>query len=120
MKPTYSANASTSVKSLRFGEHTCQIYEWQAPDGLVILVHMIMPCPNCGFPITLSANEFNVESQSLSHKIICPGRWKSVVKESFGGSDVSLTELDEKGKPIIRRCGYQGLLQEGIIKDVRK
>ena len=118
MKPLYTPTM-VRIDTLLFGNLKCDVYKWIAPDGTEIAVHMILPCPNCSYPISLAVSEFSFSTHSLAHKIICPGRWKDTYKQVLGDKTLTFAQIDNKGKALIKRCGFQGILHEGLLRDVR-
>lgn len=115
MKSLFPASTK-SVEKIRLGEDTmCDIYIWTSPEGVKIATHMIMPCPECGYPLSLATSEFDFESKTLSHKLKCPARWKKTSKEVVEGKEIILAELNEKGKPIIQKCGWRGYIVEDAV-----
>jgi len=112
-------SATSNVDVVRIGETTtCDVYVWTSPEGVRIATHMIMSCPRCGYPLTLIPSEFNFEEKTLSHKLRCSARWKKTTTESVDGEELRLAELNEKGRPIIQKCGWQGYIhKDKVITD---
>jgi len=104
------------IEKVRFGEsHSCDVYIWNSPDGIKIATHMIMSCPQCGYPLTLAPSEFNFEEKTLGHVLKCPARWKKTSSATVNNATLQLAELNEKGKPIIVRCGWEGYIVKGEL-----
>lgn len=110
--------SSKSVETVRLNDdHTCDVYVWVSPEGVKIAAHMIMACPCCGYPLSLATSEFDFESKTLSHKIKCPARWKKTAVETIGGKKLHLSHLNEKGRPVFKKCGWSGYIVEGQISE---
>jgi len=108
--------SNKSVETIRLSEDTqCDVYVWVSPEGVKIATHMVMPCPSCNYPLSLVTSEFDFESKTLSHTLKCPARWKKSYLETVDGEDVRMVELNEKGKPIVQRCGWQGFIVAGKL-----
>ena len=109
-------SSNKAVEQIRLGDDvTCDVYTWVSPEDVKLATHMIMPCPSCGYPLSLATSEFDFESKTLSHRVKCPARWKKVSHADVGGRSVRMVELNEKGKPVIQRCGWSGYIIEGSI-----
>tara|TARA_B100001057_G_scaffold495992_1_gene596291 strand:- start:1893 stop:2255 length:363 start_codon:yes stop_codon:yes gene_type:complete len=114
-------NSSNVVEKLRLGEdRTVDVYVWTSPEGVKIATHMIFGCPSCNYPLSLASSEFDFEELTLSHVIKCPSRWKKCTSTIVEGKSLSLAELNEKGKPIIQRCGWSGYIVEGRVVFIEK
>ena len=118
MKKALFPSESGGVEHIVLNGTRCAVYIWTPADGTRVAVHMIMNCPKCGYPINLAPSEFDFDSKTLRHEVRCAGRWKKVSSTCIDGETVNLTELNEKGKPIIIRCGWRGYILDGDIKDV--
>lgn len=90
------------------------VYMWTAADGTTLAAHMIMPCPNCSYPISLAVGEFDFESKTLRHLVKCPARWKKLSGET-SVSGMKLLELNDKGRPVVIRCSWTGFIEKGRI-----
>ena len=110
-------SSTKMTESMVFGEHRCDLYTWKAPDGTSVATHMVLPCPNCEYPLSLAVSEFDFDTQTLQHKIKCPGRWRKGHTVSIDDESVFMAELNDKGKPVILRCGWSGYLINGDLKD---
>jgi hypothetical protein len=92
------------------------VYMWESPEGLHIATHMIMPCPKCNHPTSLSVSEFDFESKTLNHLIKCPSRWKKLDNDLIINDEtIKMVELNEKGKPIYQKCGWRGYIIQGEV-----
>ena len=117
MKSLFPAS-SKSVETVRLNdEHTCDVYIWVSPEGVKIAAHMIFHCPSCGYPLSLATSEFDFDSKTLSHKIKCPARWKKTAVETIDGRKLHLAELNEKGRPVFQKCGWNGYIVDGHISE---
>ena len=115
MKSLFPRSAKC-VETLRLSEdRQCDVYVWTSPEGVKIATHMIMPCPSCGYPLSLSTSEFEFEEKTLGHKIKCPARWKKSYSETVDGKIVRMVELNEKGKAIVQKCNWSGYILHGEI-----
>ena len=75
-------SSNKAVEQIRLGEDsTCDVYTWVSPEGVKIAAHMIMPCPSCGYPLSLATSEFDFDSNTLSHKV----KMSSVLEEDVRG-----------------------------------
>ena len=79
------------------------VYLWTAPDGTTICTSIILPCPQCEYPIVIKPDQLALtlsrnNGLTLNQKIACPSRWKKM--------DDNLIETDEDGNPITHRCGW--------------
>jgi len=92
------------------------VYMWNSPDGTKIATHMILPCPNCGHPMSLVVGEFDFETKTLRHLVKCSARWKKLSEETEN-SNLKLIELNDKGKPVIIRCSWKGIIFNGVIQE---
>lgn len=109
-------SSNKAVEQIRLSEDsTCDVYTWVSPEGVKIAAHMIMPCPDCGYPLSLATSEFDFDSKTLSHKVKCPARWKKTSVEDVGGSTLRITQMNEKGRPIFQRCGWLGYIVDGRL-----
>lgn len=118
MKPLFPSDndKNVQVNKLRIGDnHSCDVYVWNSPDGVQIATHMIMSCPKCGHPLSLSPSEFNFDEKTLGHVLKCPARWKKTSDATIRNENIRLAELNEKGKPIFVRCGWEGYILKGEI-----
>jgi hypothetical protein len=92
------------------------VYMWKSPDGLHIATHMIMPCPKCNHPLSLSVSEFDFDKKTLKHLIKCPSRWKKLEDDLIINDEtIKMVEINEKGKPITQRCGWKGYIIQGEV-----
>ena len=78
-------------------------YLWNAPDGTTICTTIILPCPQCEYPIVIKPDQLALTFSrnvgvTLNQKVSCPSRWKKM--------DNNLIETDEDGNPITHRCGW--------------
>ena len=104
------------VESIRLdNDSVCDVYVWNSPEGVKIATHMIMPCPQCSYPLSLATSEFDFETNTLSHVLKCPSRWKKTSTAQVGDRSLRLAELNEKGKPVIQRCGWKGYIIDGKV-----
>ena len=109
-------SSNKSVEKVVLSNDNCvDVYVWISPENVKIATHMIMPCPECSYPLSLSSSEFNFDDKTLGHALKCPARWKKVRTETIQGRTICLAELNEKGKPIIQRCGWSGYIVDGDI-----
>ena len=109
-------HSTKNVELIRLGEeYTCDVYVWTSPEDVKIATHMIMSCPRCGYPLSLATSEFNFEEKTLGHKVKCPARWKKMSQERVGDKHIRLAALNEKGSPIIQRCGWRGYIINGEV-----
>ena len=115
MKSLFPASSQAVEQIHLHDDHKCDVYTWVSPDGVKIAAHMIMACPSCGYPLSLATSEFDFEDQSLRHIIKCPARWKKTKTECVGDSTLHITELNEKGRPVYRKCGWQGYIMRGDV-----
>jgi hypothetical protein len=80
----------------------CDAYLWTAPDEAVICTALILPCPNCEYPIIIRPDQmsftFDRNGTTLNQKVSCPSRWRKM--------DGNLVETDEEGNPQTVRCGW--------------
>jgi len=119
MKPLFPSDNDKHVhieKVLIGDSHSCEVYIWNSPDGVKIATHMIMSCPQCGYPLTLAPSEFNFEEKTLGHILKCPARWKKMSQTTVKNSPIRLAELNEKGRPIVVRCGWEGFIVKGELQ----
>lgn len=111
--------STKSVEQIRLQDDTvCDVYTWTSPEGIKIATHMIMPCPECSYPLSLASSEFDFDSLTLLHELKCPARWKKVESQKVGKQTLRLVQLNEKGKPIIQRCGWKGVIVKGKIEQL--
>lgn len=96
-------------------ENKCDVYVWNSPEGVKIATHMILPCPQCNYPLSLATSEFDFDTKTLRHELKCPARWKKTSPTQVGSRSVRLAELNEKGRPIIQRCGWRGYVLDGEV-----
>ncbi len=77
-------------------------YLWTAPDQTTICTALVLPCPNCEYPIIIRPDQFALNFDrngvTLNQKVSCPSRWKKM--------DSGLVEADDEGNPIVIRCGW--------------
>lgn len=80
----------------------CDAYLWTAPDSAVICTALVLPCPNCEYPIIIRPDQmsftFDRNGTTLNQKVSCPSRWRKM--------DGNLVETDEEGNPQTVRCGW--------------
>ena len=114
-------NSSNVVEKLRLDDdHTVDVYVWTSPEGIKIATHMILACPACNYPLSLASSEFDFDEVTLSHTIKCPSRWKKCTSTVVEGKELHLAELNEKGKPVIQRCGWSGYIVDGRVVSIEK
>ena len=112
-------SSTKNVETLRLSEdRQCDVYVWTSPEGVKLATHMVMACPSCGYPLSLVTSEFDFDEKTLSHKIKCPARWKKSYIDKIDGESVRLVALNEKGKPIVQRCGWRGYIIKGDVRSV--
>jgi hypothetical protein len=111
--------SNKNVETIRLDNDTkCDVYVWNSPEGVKIATHMIMPCPSCNYPLSLATSEFDFDVKTLKHELKCPARWKKTTTTTIGERSLILAELNEKGKPVIQRCGWKGYIVDGeLISD---
>lgn len=77
-------------------------YIWTAPDDSTICTALVLPCPNCEYPIIIRPDQFALTFDkngiTLNQKVSCPSRWKKM--------EEGLVDTDEEGNPLIIRCGW--------------
>lgn len=117
MKAIFTAKPTIQVDKVQIstGEGAfleCDFYKWLAPDGKTILVNMLLPCPKCGYPLFLNAEDLDIEPLSLRQEVRCPARWKVLKETPFG----KLYEVDEKNKSITTRCSWRGAILNGKVE----
>ena len=115
MKSLFPASNKVVEKIRLDDDHTCDVYTWISPEGIKIATHMIMSCPSCSYPLSMATSEFDFESKTLNHKLKCPARWKKTSVEDVNGVKLRITDLNEKGRPIFQRCGWQGFIIGGCV-----
>ena len=115
MKSLFPTSNKSVETVLLDGDHKCDVYVWNSPEGVKIATHMILPCPQCGYPLSVATSEFDFDAKTLMHELKCPARWKKVSFTDVGARSVRLAELNEKGKPVIQRCGWRGYIIEGEL-----
>lgn len=115
MKSLFPTSKNAVEKVQLDGDRACDVYVWTSPEGVKIAAHMILHCPECTYPLSLATSEFDFDSRTLNHKLKCPARWKKTQVESIDGVEFRVTELNEKGKPTIQRCGWQGFIRDGRL-----
>ena len=115
MKSLFPTSNKT-VETVRLNdENKCDVYVWNSPEGVKIATHMILPCPQCSYPLSLATSEFDFDTKTLRHELKCPARWKKTSATKIGSRSVRLAELNEKGKPVIQRCGWKGYIIDGEL-----
>jgi len=108
--------STKSVEQIRLkNDHCCDVYVWTSPEGVKIATHMIMACPECGYPLSLASSEFDFDTLTLRHELKCPARWKKTSPTKVGSRSLRIAELNEKGKPVIQRCGWKGYVIDGEL-----
>jgi hypothetical protein len=112
--PSFESDLHSSCKTehiaLNYTEETSgeskilisDAYLWTAPDNTTICTALVLPCPNCEYPIIIRPDQFALNFDrngiTLNQKVSCPSRWKRM--------EGTLVESDEEGNPIIIRCGW--------------
>lgn len=92
--------------------------QWNAPDGVGVIVALIIPCAHCGYPIISRPDQVSLKYSAdgkltLMQKLSCPARWRDI--DSDG-----MVNTDEEGNPIIRRCNWQAKgIENNILKEVK-
>ncbi len=88
----------------------CDVYVWEAPDGLRVLVGLAIPCPHCQFPILVTPDQRSVGIDdgrlTLRQVLQCPARWRVI-------DDHGNVRMDRSGRPQIKRCGWAAVIVDG-------
>jgi len=82
---------------------TADMHTWRAPDGSEMVAVVVIPCPNCEFPIAAIPNQKNFSLEnglSFIQHIKCRGQW-----------------LGQRGQK--RNCGNQFFILQGTAHDPR-
>lgn len=93
------------------------VLTWDSPDGNRLAIGLTIPCPKCGFPIMVKAdnNVLEVDADGrLSYRAIvtCPAHWTA--KDEWGNA-----VLSRSGRPQRERCGWQAVIVDGRAHNPR-
>lgn len=109
-------SSTKSVETLRLSDdNSIDVYVWTSPENVKIATHMIMSCPSCGYPLSMASSEFDFDKNTLGQELKCPARWKKQYTKSIKGKTLNLVEVNEKGRPIIQRCGWKGFIVDNKL-----
>ena len=109
-------SSNNKVETIRLkGDVSCDVYVWVSPEGVKIATHMIMNCPDCAYPLSLSTSEFVFDEVTLNHQVKCPARWKKSTMQVVKVKKLRMVNVNEKGKPSIQRCGFSGYIINGEL-----
>lgn len=90
----------------------CDWINWTAPDGRVLHIALVVPCPKCEYPFVLQVKpELFMQGEdgqlTLSVSLLCPGYYNLT-------DDTGMQRIDSSGKPAIQRCATHFVVREGM------
>lgn len=91
----------------------CDWVNWEAPDGQVFRIALIIPCPQCQFPQIYKAdpNLYRISDDgqlSFSPMIRCPAHW--IARDPDSGQVI----IGANGAPRRAECRMAFVIREGV------
>lgn len=93
------------------GHAECDLVDWETPSGVQMIVHVIVPCPRCSYPMAVAASQgaLAVDEDgrlTLRMHLRCPAHWPG--STAVGAVTGQYTT-----------CRWEGVIREGHAHNPR-
>lgn len=90
----------------------CDWINWTAPDGRLLHIGLIVPCPKCEYPFMLQVKpDLFMQGEdgqlTLAVRLVCPGYSNQL-------DDTGMQVVGADGRPMIKRCATDFVVREGL------